>query len=93
MAAATIRPFDSLADYEACVRLQREVWGSDFVDVVPPTMLMVAQRVGGISAGAFDAHGTLLGFVFGISVVRDGQLAHWSKMLAVRPEAPASANG
>ncbi len=88
-----IRSFDSRADYDACVRLQRETWGEDFVDVVPATILMVSQRVGGVSAGAFDADGRLLGFVFGISGIRDGELAHWSDMLAVRPEARGAGLG
>ena len=90
---ATIRPFGSRADYDACVRLQREVWGEHFVDVVPATILMVSQRVGGVSAGAFDGDGRLLGFVFGISGIRDGELVHWSDMLAVRPEARGAGLG
>ena len=72
-AEVAIRSFDSRADYDACVRLQRETWGEDFVDVVPATILMVSQRVGGVSAGAFDADGRLIGFVFGISGIRDGR--------------------
>ena len=91
--AVTIRPCDSRADYGACVRLQRETWGERFVDIVPATILMVSQRVGGVSAGAFDAGGRLLGFVFGISGVRDGELVHWSDMLAVRPEARGAGLG
>ena len=90
---AVIRPFASRADYDACVRLQRETWGEHFVDVVPATILMVSQRVGGVSAGAFDAEGRLLGFVFGISGIRDGEPAHWSDMLAVRPEARGAGLG
>ena len=90
---AIIRSFDSRADYDACVRLQRETWGEDFVDVVPATILMVSQRVGGVSAGAFDADGRLLGFVFGISGIGDGEPAHWSDMLAVRPEARGAGLG
>lgn len=90
---AAIRPFASRADYDACVRLQRETWGENFVDVVPATILMVSQRVGGVSAGAFDADGRLLGFVFGISGIRDGELVHWSDMLAVRPEARGAGLG
>ena len=90
---AIIRSFDSRADYDACVRLQRETWGEHFVDVVPATILMVSQRVGGVSAGAFDADGRLLGFVFGISGIRDGEPAHWSDMLAVRPEARGTGLG
>ena len=81
-----LRPLASRADYDACAGLQREIWGADFKDVVSPTLLMVSQRVGGVAAGAFDGDGRLLGFVFGISGVRDGRTAHWSDMLAVRPE-------
>jgi predicted GNAT superfamily acetyltransferase len=38
--------------------------------------------MGGILAGAF-AGDRLIGFVFGITGVRDGAVAHWSHMLAV----------
>ena len=82
-----IRPLETRAEYEACVALQRDIWGRDFVDVVPATILMVSQQVGGVASGAFDAEGRLVGFVFGISGVRNGVTAHWSDMLAVRPEA------
>ena len=89
----TIRPFVSRADYAACVRLQREVWGEHFGDVVPPTILLVSQRLGGVAAGAFDAGGRLLGFVFGVTGIRDGEPLHWSDMLAVRPEARGTGLG
>ena len=85
LADVTIRALESRHDYDACVRLQRETWGQDFRDVVPATILMVSQRVGGVAAGAFDGQ-QLLGFVFGVSGVRDDRRAHWSDMLAVRPE-------
>lgn len=83
----TIRPLETRAEYEACVGLQRDIWGQEFVDIVPATILMVSQRVGGVASGAFDPDGRLLGFVFGISGVRHGRTAHWSDMLAVRPDA------
>ena len=82
----TIRPLETRAEYDACVALQRDTWGGDFLDVVPVTILMVSQQVGGVASGAFDTDGRLLGFVFGVSGVRDGVTAHWSDMLAVRPE-------
>ena len=82
----TIRPLTTREEYEACVSLQRDIWGHDFVDVVPATILMVSQRVGGDSSGAFTADGHLVGFVIGISGVRHGLPSHWSDMLAVRPE-------
>lgn len=84
---AAIRPLATRADYTACVDLQRAVWGEHFADVVSPTILMVSQRLGGVAAGAFDPGGRLLGFVFGMTGIRDGEAVHWSDMLAVRPEA------
>jgi predicted GNAT superfamily acetyltransferase len=86
-ASVRIRPLTSVEDGHACVELQRHVWGWDQADVVPATLLHVVEYVGGLAAGAFDQHDTLLGFVFGISGVRDGQLAHWSHMLGVRETA------
>ena len=82
----TLRPLETHDDYDSCVRLQRKMWGKNFLDVVSAAILMVSQRVGGVAAGAFDSNRRLLGFVFGVSGVRDGELAHWSDMLAVRPE-------
>ena len=81
-----IRPLRSPADYAACVALQRETWGADFSEVVPPAILQVAQHVGGVAAGAFARDGRLLGFVFGLTGVEGGRVVHWSDMLAVRPE-------
>jgi predicted GNAT superfamily acetyltransferase len=83
----TIRDFRTHADYAACVELQRDTWGRDFNDVVPSSILQVSQKVGGVAAGAFDAIGRLVGFVYGITGVKDGRIVHWSDMLAVRPEA------
>ncbi len=80
-----IRDFALHADYAACVALQREIWGLDFGDVVPPSILKVTQRLGGIAAGAFGRDGALLGFVYGLTGLRDGRVVHWSDMLAVRP--------
>ena len=82
-----IRPLDGAAELRACVRLQETTWGPDFEERVPATILRIAQRVGGIASGAFDAEGELAGFVFGITGPEDGRLVHWSDMLAVRPEA------
>ncbi len=83
----TLRPLRSQDDYRQCVALQYEIWGADFEECAPPSILLATQKVGGVAAGAFDAAGRLLGFVFGISGVRDGRLAHWSDMLAVREDA------
>ena len=82
-----IRPLASIADYDEAVALQDETWGAGFSDRVPAAILRVGQKVGGVSAAAFDADGRMLGFVFGLTGVRDGRLVHWSDMLAVREHA------
>ena len=85
--AVLLRPLASIADYDEAVVLQDEIWGAGFSDRVPASILRVGQKVGGVSAGAFDASGHMLGFVFGLTGVRDGLLVHWSDMLAVREHA------
>lgn len=82
----TIRPFSSVEDYRACVDLQEETWGEGFSERVSSAILQVGQILGGVSAGAYDESGRLVGFVFGLTGVRDGRTVHWSDMLAVRPE-------
>lgn len=79
-----IRPFHTIEEFRACVELQEATWGEGFSERVPPAILKVAQILGGVSAGAYNPDGQLLGFVFGMTGVRDGELAHWSDMLAVR---------
>jgi len=80
-----IRALVTQADYEACVTLQRATWGDDFRELVPPAMLQISRKMGGVLAGAFDAD-RLVGFVYGITGVRDGVVTHWSHMLAVAEE-------
>lgn len=82
-----IRDCASLEDYLECVAIQEETWGRAFSERVPAAILRVSQRVGGITAAAFGPNGQMLGFVFGMTGVDNGDLVHWSDMLAVRPEA------
>lgn len=82
----TLRSLSTFAEYHQCVELQKETWGQDFTEAIPPSLLIVTQRIGGVAAGAFDSSDRLVGFVIGFSGVREGQLVHWSDMLAVRKE-------
>lgn len=81
-----IRPLRGHEEFQACLALQRDTWGDAPGTLVPTPLLIVAQRLGGIAAGAFDTHGELLGFVFGLTGVERGTIVHWSDMLAVRPD-------
>jgi len=85
--ALTLRSFRDDEDYNACVALERRTWGDAFAELVPPSILMISQKVGGISAGAFDADGALLAMVYGLTGIRAGKPFHWSHMLAVDPRA------
>lgn len=83
---AVIRHLQGRPEYEAAVAVQERIWGENFGERVPPAILQVAQKVGGVSAGAFAADGTLVGFVFGLTGVVEDEVVHWSDMLAVLPE-------
>ncbi len=80
-----IRPLAGPDEYRACVELQHDTWGANFSENVPLAILMVSQRLGGVTAGAFDEAGNLVAFVFGLTGLEEGSPVHWSDMLAVRP--------
>lgn len=84
--AVEIRHLRTHREFAECVELQRATWGADFSECVPVAILKVSQRIGGITAGAFDAEGRLAGFVFGLTGIENGALVHWSDMLAVRAD-------
>ncbi len=81
-----IRDLVSHEDRSQCVALQDATWGRDFTERVPAAILQVGPKIGGVTAGAFTPDGRLIGFVFGLTGIRNGQLVHWSDMLAVVPE-------
>jgi predicted GNAT superfamily acetyltransferase len=89
----TIRPLTSVAEYQACVDVQREVWGPGYDDVVAASVLQIAAHVGGIVLGAFAADGELVGFIFGLTGIKDGKTVHWSHLLGVRNAARNSGVG
>ncbi len=80
----TVRDLDSLDEFRQCVEMQKEIWGAEFVELVPASILRAAVEIGGVAAGAFTSDGTLAGFVFGLTGVKDGRPTHWSDILAVR---------
>jgi len=81
-----IRELATHEERAAAVRLQEATWGAAFTERVPAAILLVGQKLGGVSAGAFEADGSLAGFVFGLTGVKAGELVHWSDMLAVRED-------
>ena len=92
MSDLVIRDLAGMEEYRAAFAFQDEVWGPDFTEGVPASLQKVAQWVGGVAAGAF-LNGEMVGFVFGITGVRSGELVHWSDILAVRSGARDSGIG
>src|ERR1700730_7930732 len=88
-AAVEVRmPLTSIAEFEECVAVQNDVWGpSEPGHTVPSSLLLAASHIGGLAIGAFDGDGDMLGFVFGLTGVKDGAVVHWSHLLAVRETA------
>lgn len=81
-----VRHLATHEEFVACVELQHKIWGAGFSERVPAAILKVSQRIGGVTAGAFDENGDIVGFVFGMTGVENGELVHWSDMLAVRAD-------
>ena len=89
-----IRDLTTIEECRQVAVLERDVWGyTDAEDVVPPPVLIVSVKRGGILMGAFDAAGAMKGFVYSIPSIKDGRLAQWSHMLGVTREARGSGLG
>jgi len=82
----TLRDLRTSVDFDACFQLQSATWGANYAELVPKSILRLAQRLGGVAAGAFDETDRMVGLVFGIPGVEQSKLVHWSDMLAVLPE-------
>jgi predicted GNAT superfamily acetyltransferase len=77
-----VRHCCGIAEFEACVGLEREVWKSADIDVVPIPLFVVASKTGGQVLGAF--HGDhLVGFTMAIAGWRNGKPLLHSHMTAV----------
>lgn len=80
----TIAPFRDRADYKSCEEIQREVWRSQDIDIVPASLLISASRTGGTLLGAYNSLGDLVGFAFSLLGSDGDRLIHHAHMLAVR---------
>jgi predicted GNAT superfamily acetyltransferase len=80
----TIGPFRNPTDYKTCEDIQREVLHMGDIDIVPISMLLTANRTGGILLGAYSSLGDMVGFVFSLLGFHNGELIQHSNLLAVR---------
>ncbi|HEV2177748.1 MAG TPA: hypothetical protein VGW33_11185 [Terriglobia bacterium] len=82
MPGVHIRPLQRHDEFQACERIQENVWGAAGVG---SEALAVTQRYGGAVIGAFVG-GRVAGFLYAFIGRRRGRLIHWSHLMAVAPE-------
>jgi predicted GNAT superfamily acetyltransferase len=80
-----IREVATIAEYDACIRLQREAFGLPDLEISPRRHLIVSHRAGGWTLGAF-VDGRLIGFVHHLAAVQGDHIFGYSHMMAVAPE-------
>jgi predicted GNAT superfamily acetyltransferase len=71
--------FDDLKQVE---KVEKEVWGSSDVDIMPLAFSIASHAAGSVWIGAFDG-AELVGFAFGFLALEHGRLSVHSHMLAV----------
>lgn len=81
--SVSIRLCHSFDELNACVDLQRDVWGFSDLDLVPLRLFVVAEKIGGQVIGAFEGK-EMVGFALSIPGSRSGHPYLHSHMLAVR---------
>src|SRR5713101_4185685 len=77
-----IREVTAIEEYNACVLLQREVFGLPDLEISPRRHLIVSHEAGGWTLGAFVGE-RLVGFVLHLAAVRDAEIFGYSHMMAV----------
>lgn len=71
----------TVEEFRAHERLQREIWGSDRIDV-PANLLTASARHGAVLLGAFVER-RMIGILYGFPALTDGRVHHHSHMLGV----------
>ena len=77
-----IREVSSIEEYDACIELQRAVFGLPDLEISPRRHLIVSRQAGGWTLGAFN-EGKLIGFVHHLAAVRGAEIFGYSHMMAV----------
>src|SRR5437870_2342004 len=81
-----IREVTTVAEFDACIRLQKEAFGLPDLEISPRRHLIVSRQAGGWTLGAFAGQ-QLVGFVHHLVAVRDqDEIFGYSHMMAVAPD-------
>ncbi|SPE27932.1 GCN5-related N-acetyltransferase [Candidatus Sulfopaludibacter sp. SbA3] len=80
-----IRQLFHLDEFQDVLRLQKEIWAFDDVELLPLRFLVVVSKVGGHVFGAYDG-AEMIGFCFAIPGIKEGHIPYLhSHMLGVLP--------
>jgi predicted GNAT superfamily acetyltransferase len=88
-----IREARDRADCEACVSLQRAVWGLEDLEITPALMLVSTLHAGALLLLAETPAGEPVGFAYAFPAWRDGRAHLHSDMVGVVPEHRSSGVG
>src|SRR5256714_15256003 len=80
-----IREVSSIEEYDACIQLQRDVFGLPDLEISPRRHLIVSREVGGWTLAAFVGE-KLVGFVHHLAAARGDEIFGYSHMMAVAAE-------
>ena len=85
LTALEIRALESIAEFDATLRLQKLIWGFDERDTVASRLFGVIQHAGGSALGAFLG-GELVGYTLALAAFKPDRKPHWhSHMAGVDP--------
>lgn len=80
-----VRALTEQTEFQEAVRLQKEIWGFDEIELLPVRLFVVATKVGGQVFGAFDAD-RMIGFLLAIPGMKAGGASYLhSHMMGVLP--------
>jgi predicted GNAT superfamily acetyltransferase len=79
----TIRDLRTIDDLTQAVATEKEVWGSDDLDLTSLTFAIASQEAGHLWLGAFDGS-KMAGYAFAFPSIEQGRASLHSHMLAVR---------
>ena len=78
-----VRTITAIEDLREAVRLQKEIWGFEDLELLPVRMFVVANKVGGQTMAAFDGS-RMVGFLIAVPGVKtDGTHYLHSNMMGV----------
>jgi len=80
-----IRDLTSIEDLTQAIEVEKEVWGSDDLDLTSLTFAIAAREAGNLWIGAFDGP-RLAGYAFAFHALEHGKPSLHSHMLAVREQ-------